>query len=78
MNDNERNYVSNYSTHLDFVIVNHVTKKAVLAIETDGYNFHKEGTEQYQRDLMKRSCSWKSMVCHYFVLKQQIAVRKIR
>lgn len=53
MNDNERNYVSNYSTHLDFVIVNHVTKKAVLAIETDGYNFHKEGTEQYQRDLMK-------------------------
>ena len=53
MNDNERKYVSNYSTHLDFLIVNHVTKKAVLAIETDGYNFHKEGTEQYQRDLMK-------------------------
>lgn len=53
MDDNERKYVSNYSTHLDFLIVNHVTKKPMLAIETDGYNFHKDGTEQHQRDLMK-------------------------
>lgn len=53
MTDEERKYASNYSTHLDFLIVNHVTKKPVLAIETDGYNFHKEGTEQYKRDLIK-------------------------
>lgn len=53
MDDNERKYVSNYSTHLDFLIVNHVTKKPMLAIETDGYNFHKGGTEQHQHDLMK-------------------------
>ena len=53
MSDNERKYASHYSTHLDFLIINHVTKKPVLAIETDGYNFHNDETEQHKRDLMK-------------------------
>ena len=34
-------------------IVNHVTKKPVLAIETDGYTYHNNETEQHQRDLLK-------------------------
>lgn len=53
MNSNERKYASNYNTHLDFLIINHVTKKPILAIETDGYNFHNNNTEQHKRDLMK-------------------------
>ena len=53
MNADECQYVSHYSTHLDFLIINHVTRKPVLAIETDGYNFHHHETEQYQRDQMK-------------------------
>ena len=53
LNDDERKYISHYSTHLDFLIVNHVTKKPVLAIETDGYKFHHEETDQHQRDEMK-------------------------
>ena len=53
LNDEERKYISHYATHLDFLIVNHVTKKPVLAIETDGYNFHNEETEQHRRDKMK-------------------------
>ena len=53
LNDEERKYISHYATHLDFLVVNHVTKKPVLAIETDGYNFHNEETEQYRRDEMK-------------------------
>ena len=53
LNDEECKYISHYSTHLDFLIVNHVTKKPVLAIETDGYNFHHEETDQHQRDEMK-------------------------
>lgn len=53
LNDDERKYLSHYSTHLDFLIVNHVTKKPVLAIETDGYNFHHEETVQHRRDEMK-------------------------
>ena len=53
LNDEECKYISHYSTHLDFLIVNHVTKKPVLAIETDGYKFHHEETDQHQRDEMK-------------------------
>ena len=48
-----RNVIRDYSTHLDFLIINHVTKKPVLAIETDGYTYHNDETEQHQRDLLK-------------------------
>ena len=53
LNEQERNYISHYSTHLDFLIINHVTKKPVLAIETDGYTYHNDETEQHHRDLLK-------------------------
>ena len=53
LNDEERKYISHYATHLDFLIVNHVTKKPILTIETDGYNFHNEETDQHRRDEMK-------------------------
>lgn len=53
LNEQERKYISYYSTHLDFLVINHVTKKPVLAIETDGYTYHNDDTEQHQRDLLK-------------------------
>ena len=53
LNEQEQKYISHYSTHLDFLIINHVTKKPVLAIETDGYTYHNDETEQHQRDLLK-------------------------
>ena len=53
LNDDEKKYISHYSTHLDFLIINHVTKKPVLAIETDGYSYHNDATEQHRRDLLK-------------------------
>ena len=53
LSDEERKYISHYSTHLDFLIINHVTKKPVIAIETDGYSYHSDETEQHKRDLMK-------------------------
>lgn len=53
LNEDEKKYISHYSTHLDFLLINHVTKKPVLAIETDGYSFHNDETEQHRRDLMK-------------------------
>ena len=53
LDEEERRYASHYGTHLDFLIINHVTKKPVMAIETDGYSFHHDGTEQHQRDLLK-------------------------
>ncbi len=53
LNEQEQRYISHYSTHLDFLVVSHVTKKPILAIETDGYTYHNDETEQYQRDLLK-------------------------
>lgn len=53
LTDEERIYAANYSTHVDFLIINHVSKKPVLAVETDGYSFHNKETAQYQRDIKK-------------------------
>ena len=55
MSEDELKYAANYSTHLDFIIINRVSKHPVLAIETDGYSFHNDNTEQHQRDMMKDS-----------------------
>ncbi len=53
LNDEECRYAMNPSTHLDFLIYNRISKKPVLAIEVDGFHFHKEGTRQAERDKMK-------------------------
>lgn len=37
MSEEELHYAANYNTHLDFLIVDNVSHKPVLAIETDGY-----------------------------------------
>lgn len=55
MNEEEKRYALNYKTHVDFLIINRVTKLPILAIETDGYTFHNNKTEQYKRDLLKDS-----------------------
>lgn len=53
MSEEELKYAGNYRTHLDFLVVNRVSKQPVLAIETDGYSFHNDQTEQHKRDVMK-------------------------
>ena len=53
LNDDECKYAMNPSTHVDFLIFNKISKKPILAIEVDGFNFHKEGTIQAIRDKRK-------------------------
>lgn len=53
LDEQEIKYASNPLTHLDFLIYNKLSKTAVLAIEVDGYEFHKQGTRQAERDKMK-------------------------
>lgn len=53
LSDAECKYAMNSATHLDFLIYNRISKKPVLAIEVDGFNYHKEGTKQAERDKMK-------------------------
>ncbi len=49
----DRLYASRSGTHLDFLIYNRVGRQPVLAVEVDGYNYHKAGTEQSLRDERK-------------------------
>lgn len=53
LNDEECRYAMNTATHLDFLIYQRISKKPVLAIEVDGFHYHKQGTPQYDRDRMK-------------------------
>lgn len=53
MSPEELGYTSNYNTHVDFLVINVINKKPVLAIETDGYSFHNNMTDQQRRDKMK-------------------------
>lgn len=55
LTEEERKYISHHNTHLDFYIFKKIGDKPVLAIEVDGYNHHKKGTKQYERDKLKNS-----------------------
>lgn len=53
LNDRESEYAMNPATHLDFLIYNRISKVPILAIEVDGYMYHKTGTTQAERDKLK-------------------------
>ena len=53
LSDDERTYALHPKTHIDFLLYNRVSKQPVLAIETDGYQHHKDGTTQSVRDEKK-------------------------
>ena len=53
LDEQERKYATNPLTHLDFLIYNKLSKYPVLAIEVDGFEHHKDGTRQAERDKMK-------------------------
>lgn len=53
LNAEESKYAANINTHIDFLIYNRVSKQPILAIETDGYMYHKSGTRQAERDVKK-------------------------
>ena len=53
LNAQEQKYVGNPLTHLDFLLYNKLGKNPVLAIEVDGYEYHKTGTRQAERDRIK-------------------------
>lgn len=53
LNERETKFLMNDLTHVDFLIYNKIDKSPVLVIEVDGYNFHKEGSKQKNRDMIK-------------------------
>lgn len=53
LSEKEQEYTQHYHTHLDFLIYNKFGKTPVLAIEVDGYEYHKKETLQHRRDQIK-------------------------
>lgn len=53
LDDEDRRYALHPATHIDFLLYNRVSKQPVLAIETDGYNYHNSKTTQSARDSRK-------------------------
>lgn len=53
LNPDELKYALNPLTHLDFLIYNKLGKVPTLAIEVDGFEYHKKGSKQDIRDHMK-------------------------
>lgn len=53
LDEREIKYASHPLTHLDFLIYNKLSKIPILGIEVDGFEFHKAGTKQAERDQMK-------------------------
>ena len=55
LSEDEKTYARNPLTHVDFLLFNKMDKSPVMAIELDGTNFHKEGSQQSTRDVKKDS-----------------------
>lgn len=52
LTDEERGFVNNSLSHVDFLLYNTITKQAILCIEVDGWQYHSTDVQKY-RDKMK-------------------------
>lgn len=55
LNEREKKFVTGGLSHLDFLIYNKISKKPILAIEVDGFLYHRKGTAQAERDTVKNN-----------------------
>lgn len=55
MTNEEKKYARNDWTHIDFLIYKTIDKSPVLAIEVDGAKYHKIGSIQSKRDMLKNN-----------------------
>ena len=55
LDEKEKDFVQHPSTHLDILLYSKIDKRAVLAIEVDGFAFHENNAAQLQRDKLKDS-----------------------
>lgn len=52
-NNEEKAFIQNPWTHVDFLIFNKLDKEPVLVIEVDGYEYHMNSSDQRRRDAVK-------------------------
>ncbi len=53
LSSEEAAYATHPWAHIDFVIYRSIDNSPVLAVEVDGYTFHREGSRQAERDVLK-------------------------
>lgn len=53
LNEDERAFVENPLSHVDFLIYNSITKLPLFTVEVDGWGFHKDRSVQKSRDELK-------------------------
>lgn len=53
LSNDEKKFVRNPLTHVDFILYNKITKQFVLVIEVDGVKYHENNPTQLKRDSMK-------------------------
>jgi len=53
LNNEEKTFVENPWSHIDFIIYSKINKQIVLAIEVDGWAFHENNPKQLKRDKIK-------------------------
>lgn len=53
LDEDECRYAGSALTHVDFLIYNKVGKQPVLVIETGGHAYHRKGSRQSERDILK-------------------------
>ena len=53
MSVEEQCFVDTGLSHVDFLVFNRVSKQPLLAVEVDGFQYHKDGTRQAERDKLK-------------------------
>ncbi len=63
LDEQEKIFVQSPLAHVDFLIYNSLTKRAVKTIEVDGWCFHKESESQQSRDALKDQILIKFGLC---------------
>lgn len=53
LDEQEKRFAESPFAHVDFLIYNSLTKRPVLALEVDGWHFHKDSEVQQSRDTLK-------------------------
>ena len=54
LDDKEKTFAESPFSHVDFLLYNTLTKQPCMAIEVDGWQFHKESETQQSRDVIKK------------------------
>ncbi len=69
LDDKEKQFINSKLTHVDFLLYSYLTKRPLLCVEVDGWNYHSTAVQQ-TRDMMKGTILAK---CHIPLIRWSTA-----